>query len=240
MSCNINDNSDRNSDRDRDGNRDRDNNILNYGKYDNFLSKIELDYEDVISEIRNYRLEFKDVRDDVIENEMSFPSFSKCFYEMVCSYGYIPKQNIFCNYYESRWIDKVISDNFCDSDDKDKIVCGLDARLRRSYPSFVRDLMFNLYVYDHCYDVYCLYNVDIDLCCGIDSLIVKGDLLFGVCLYVDTSRSRDYRCVKRCNRHSDYSNVVMIENPLCYENKFKCGDFWLYKESCIEKLIDGL
>ena len=212
------------------------NNVLKYGKYDNFLSKIELDYEDVISEIRNYRLEFKDVRDDVIENEMSFPSF----YEMVCSYGYIPKQDVFCNYYESRWIDKVISDNFCDSDDKDKIVCGLDARLRRSYPSFVRDLMFNLYVYDHCYDVYCLYNVDMDLCCGIDSLIVKGDLLFGVCLYVDTSRSRDYRCVKRCNRHSDYSNVVMIENPLCYENKFKCGDFWLYKESCIEKLIDGL
>lgn len=267
--------SDNKDNKNKDKDKDKDNKnynmcspILNYGIYDNLLSKIDIDYDNEVCELSKYILNFKEVRDDVVEDGIVFPSFANCFYEMIENYGYIPSQEMFCNYYyesRRREIDETISYFTCgknidkdkdkdknriyksavefdiDSEQfKDRILVGLDARIRRAYPSFVRDFMFNLYVYDHCYDVYCLYNVKLDLSCGIDSLVVKDDLLFGICLYVDTSRSIGYRKRKKSDRHCDYGNVVMIENPLCYSNRFKCGDFWLYKEDSIEKMLDCL
>ena len=61
-----------------------------------------------------------------------------------------------------------------------------------------------------------------------------------ICLYVDISRNIGYRKHGRSDRHCDYGNVVMIENLLCYSNRFKRGDFWLYKEDNIEKMMDCL
>lgn len=119
------------------------------------------------------------------------------------------------------------------NDIKDYEVDGVRGRSMRSYPSLVRDYHFFIL----CKESKLLENVNysvIDDLNGVDlSIKYKGNN-FKIHLFVDTSRSNYFRTIKN-NRHS--FDMYDIDLPLQLSVKNKVGDFYLYNNSHLEKLI---
>ncbi len=213
---------------------------LEIEKYANMTPSFGIEYGSAIDSLKADSLVFFDVHDMFIEDFARLPSFAKCFYEIVTDNKIIPKQAEFCCEYIDKNIRNIMYDNSISYGNKDSLCSGLTARLHRTYPSLVRDLMFNLYVWNECRDVYAMYNLELDYKHGIDCLVEKDGLLFGLCLFTDTARSVYYRGAKKTVRHTEFDNVIMIEAPLNLDDAFVCGDFKLYDEKYIDRVICDL
>lgn len=211
---------------------------LEIKKYKNLLPRLNINYNECISFLDTQHLFFNDRKDLIVEKKMSLPSFAKHFYDELKQNNAIPSQDCFCNSY--------IKENFLMNKFSTEIIDGIDARLRRTYPSLVRDIMFNQYVYEYCIDVFNVYNFYLDFKCGIDSLIEKDDMLFGISLFTDTQRSNEFRKPKKDGtRHKEFNNVVMVDFPLDLSTGKKHGDkkgndILLYDEKTIEEFLKTL
>jgi hypothetical protein len=120
-----------------------------------------------------------------------------------------------------------------------EILVGLKARIFRTYPSLVRDLHFSLFVKENVEDAQILYNRKLDVEEGIDLLIKRDGIFYGINLYTDTPRAHIGR-KKKANRHIQFENVEYIELPVEFNGSFKCGQFFLYGEkelTQIKKII---
>lgn len=177
------------------------------------------------SQVKNYPLAFSKVKDEAEHRRL--PSMLDVFNKLV-ALGRIPTQDQFVNEYFAQ------NPTFT--------TLGVEARLRRTFPSFVRELHgvallrenFELLADDTVRD-----QND-----GVDAVILYKGQTFHIHLFIDTWRSNNFRQMKN-NRH-EFSghHLDMKLNP---SGAKTVGNFFLYSEPQItslkaemEAIINGL
>lgn len=203
--------------------------ILDLANYPNLFDSIHLTSEEIENQIRDYPLQFSQVRNKKVEWEMQFPMFLNPFYKFIFLHKRIPQQNEFWEYYISE--NQVFFANIHDAE----IMEGLKARAYRTYPSLVRDIHFSFFVKAKFQEASILYNRKLDIEEGIDLLITYNHKFWGINLYTDTARAYQGR-EKKVFRHSKFDNVEYVELPVEFKGSVKCGDFFLYGDKELDQI----
>ena len=199
-------------------------------KYKNWLQDIGLSSLDIEEQIQNYPLSFDSTKDEDAES-FHFPVMVDVFYKQICELGRIQTQEEFVN---SCLKDSQLKESKLHTK-------SIVARLKRAYPSLVRDLHFNKKYQETHPQNDVIYNGDLDIRYGIDSMIRSGNCYFGVNLFTDTIRANDYRGRKN-NRHQDFFNVNIVDIRLSMDDCLRVGKFFLYpniKNVDVFKLYDS-
>ena len=112
---------------------------------------------------------------------------------------------------------------------------GLEARLRRTYPSLVRDIHFGVLLKERGLDV--SYNQDSDIGAGVDHIIKYEGQTFHIHCYVKTRVGKLGRRIK--NRRHNFRGIHLdIEMDLGAESAKSVGDFYLYSDNHVNYLLD--
>jgi hypothetical protein len=114
---------------------------------------------------------------------------------------------------------------------------GLEARLRRTYPSFVRDVHFGALLRERGLDV--SYDRDADVCAGVDHIINYNGLTFHIHCYVNTRMGKIGRKIK--NRRHDFRGIHLdVEMDLGADFAKVVGDFYLYSDEHVDFLVETM
>ena len=199
--------------------------LMTINSLGNTLSRITLSHEEIERQIADYELIFKDYRNSDIEWRISLPVFVTAFYDFIIKFGKIPTQFDFYKYYcESN------KDAILELDLTKLQIRGLKARIYRTYPSFVRDVHFGMYLkYSGMFDDV-FYNEVLDVEYGIDLVVKQNNKVAGLCLFTKTDNAQYARNKKefRQKKHFEYE---CIEVPIDFKKCKKCGMFFLYGET---------
>lgn len=210
---------------------------MNIIDFTNDLDKTNLTFSEVEEQIKNFTLDFTGTKNEESEYRISFPRYITPFYEYVFNKQVVPTQIHYVNYlYISKNIEWLNEQKF-----SDKIMRGLEFRLKQTYPSLVRDLHFCLFLKEKSNFDNILYNIDLDFKHGIDILIKKENKNFGVNLYTSTRRGMEFR-EKKSKRHTYFDDVSNIELPVDFHGSRICGNFFLYGDremNLLSKIIDS-
>ena len=208
--------------------------LLRLSDYKNVLPMISLSSDEIKEIVRNHKLRFINVKNDVVEWNLRLPVFARPFYAYIYRKNNIPTQEEFYEYYVRCNLEYFKDNNFSDD-----ILEGIKARAFRAMPSLLRDLCFNKYVYENlpCSDV--VYDIILDIQEGIDLLIHKKNGIYAVCLYTNTKRAYEGRKAKE-NRHKQFDNVKYIEFPVTFTPSHSVGDYFLYGEEEYNNLLTRL
>ena len=199
--------------------------------YPNQLSLLKITTEDILGQIRDFSLHFFKERNYKVEKKMRFPPFVKAFYNFVYQYNRVPEQEEYYKYYLT------VNQKYFSSKQYDGITyLGLQARVYRLYPSFVRELYFNKLLEKNNEGFEIVYNVKLDLENDIDTLLIKNNNYWAACLFIETDNSETAREWKKA-RHSQFDNVSYIELPVDFAEERKLGDFFLYGEPEVAELF---
>jgi hypothetical protein len=203
----------------------------------NYLDKIKIPHQQIEKELKKQKLVFYSHKESYVENFNFDPHyFIYSFYDFLIKKNKIPSQKEFAEYY--------IKENFLflkksflnhPKLKKDYLIKNLVYRLYRTFPSFIRDLHFSIYLKDKLLGRNIYYNPYIDVMNGIDILI---DSKYAIHLYTDTKRARYYRN-KKYNRH-EKDEYIHLNIPIRFSHCYKCGDFFLYKNKEAEVLVKEL
>lgn len=113
---------------------------------------------------------------------------------------------------------------------------GIKARALRSYPSLIRDFHFFLMSAENEKIQEAWYAMKrLDIAKGIDLQVKYKDQWFPLQFYVSTKRGEYFRKRKDFRHEGKNRNVFDVE--LDREDALKCGDFFLYRKSDLEKLL---
>ena len=205
--------------------------IYNPSDYKDVLCHIHLTSEQMKERISNYHLTFSSVHNRTVEWGMNLPMFARSFYGYIFKKNDVPTQEEFFDYYIS--FNHVF---FSQSNFGEDIIEGLRARVYRTYPSLIRDVIFNKYVQENIVGYTTTYSLELDINEGIDLMLSKTQKHFAINLYTDTKRAYTGRAKKKF-RHTLFDNVTYIEFPVVFENSHKVGDFFLYGEKEYNNLI---
>ena len=192
------------------------------GNYPDLLRRIELTSADILKIIKPFKIIFPQIRNDTVEQKIKFPFFVEAFYTYIIKNNTIPTQEVFFGYYF------LLNESFFKEKQFDSTILeGLEARVNRTYPSLVRDIHFNKFINENLHGTNIIYNINLDVEEGIDSIIEKGSTFYALNFFTDTDRAKKASRKKRF-RHTPFQNVTYIQLPLNLENSLKCGDFSLY------------
>jgi hypothetical protein len=124
----------------------------------------------------------------------------------------------------------------------------LKARILRAYNSYNRELEFLIHLTTVLNNKALLkYELVIDICDGIDFIVKKDNIYYGIATYVNTKRANEYKFRKNNYRH-DYSKLNMIDVVAILsgsnKNVINCGDVLIYNDKVIEniknKILGGI
>lgn len=188
--------------------------------------------KDIEEQIENYRLKFIDVRDERIEWQIPLPMFVESFNRFIREKGKIPSQDDF--------VEKYLQDNATELGSilsNQSLKTGLEARLRRTYPSLVRDVHLNALLLEKGLQV--SYDQETDVAGGVDHTVSFKGKKFCIHGYVGTSRGRFGRRVKSRRHMFQGTHIDMVLNLSGGSTK-KVGDFYLYSKKDVDDLIDKM
>jgi len=188
-----------------------------------------LSSKEIEEQIKDYSLKFLAIRDPRVEWGTKFPMFVDTFNLMLKENNQIPSQDEFVERYfrdNAAELRKVLTES---------MKKGLEARLRRTYPSFVRDVHFGALLRERGLDV--SYGRDQDVRGGVDQIIKYRGLTFHIHCYVSTKRGQIGRRIK--NRRHDFRGIHLnVEMDLGAESAKSVGDFYLYSDEHVDYLIE--
>lgn len=166
--------------------------------------------------------------DEEIENS-KIPPFIQVFYYLYFKNLKLPTEKEFYETYIS-WLGG-LKNGVVIYLDLELNPIGIRNRLKRTYPSLIRDIHF-LYLLDQSKKFEKVeYSMAKDYYNGLDIKIVyKGRELF-ISLFIDTKRSRFYK-KKKTDRH-DYSQVEEIEFNASFSSLSKFGNIYLLNNNHI-------
>ena len=192
--------------------------------YPNLLKKITLSSEEIRNIVSKYTLSFSREKNQEVEWGMKLPMFVDAFYDFVLVNNTIPNQeDSFAHYLE-------FNREFFNNLNRPELKSGIKARAFRTYPSLIRDIYFNKYIFERLGNkCEVIYNTKLDIEEGIDLMIVTNKGIYGICFFTKTPRAYLGRKAK-VNRHTLFVNVKYIEMPLDFKGSIKAGDFFLYGE----------
>ena len=188
-------------------------------------------YTEALNQIGYPRFENKRIINNTTEYEVSIPSFAEVFLGCIIGSKKIPTQQEFGDIF----LKNALESNHRLNQHEEALL----SRAKRAYISILREVLFNLYVFTNRFDVYNVYNPNLDYQ-DIDALIIKNGVYYGVRLYIDTQRGLSNR--KHKTQKPKFNNVLYIDFPLHLgDNKNKIiGDLELYSEQLIDELIETL
>jgi hypothetical protein len=116
----------------------------------------------------------------------------------------------------------------------ESLKAGLEARAKRAYPSFVRDIHLDALLREKGLQV--SYDQEVDIVGGVDHKVTYEGETFHVHGYVGTNRGRFGRRVK--NRRHKFRGVhIDMALDLGARTTKKVGDFFLYSKEDIDNLV---
>lgn len=185
--------------------------------------------KEIEEQIKGFTLKFIQIRHPTVEWQMKFPMFIDTFNQLIQQKKRIPSQDEFVETYfqfNSKELSSVISDI--------KIKQALEARLRRTYPSLVRDVHFESLMKERGLSV--LHERDTDVCEGVDHVVMYKETTFRIHCYVNTKIGREGRKIK--NKRHDFHGIHLdVEMDLGGASAKRVGDFYLYSDDHIDYLI---
>jgi len=189
-----------------------------------------LSSKEIEEQIKHYALKFIKVRNQRVEWETKFPMFVDTFNLMLRENNRVPSQDEF--------VERYFRDNAAQLTNlTEQMKKGLEARLRRTYPSFVRDVHFGALLRERGLDV--SYDRDMDVCAGVDHIIKYSGLTFHIHCYVNTKIGRMGRKIK--NRRHDFRGIHLnVEMDLGSDSAKVVGDFYLYSDKHVDYLIERM
>jgi hypothetical protein len=187
---------------------------------------------DIENQIRNFHLTFLQIRDNRVEWQLKFPMFVDTFNRLVSENDRVPSQEEFVEKY-FQFNDKIISDVISDP----KLKLALEARIRRTYPSLVRDLHFEAFLREK--GLVASYDQQYDVERGIDHLVQYKGHTFNVHCFVSTAAGEYGRRLKN-GRHHFQGSHINIRMDLTTEGSKKVGDFYLYSDKQYDYLIEQM
>jgi len=207
--------------------------VLDISNFPNLLEDIRLTSDQIREQVASMRYETIEEIDEKVE-KISIPKFVPSFYDFIVSYGRLPNQDEAFGYaLRNDRYEYMQNQTFAKEH-----LSGIKARHARTYPSLIRDVHFNKYVAENLGREYTvLYNTNLDILEGIDLLLIKEDLLYGICMYTDTPRGRKARLDKE-KRHVWCDNVVKIDLPLPMPDNCSRGDIFLYSRNEFDRLTE--
>lgn len=206
--------------------------------YPNLLDTLNLSYTDMIKklDVMHYvpapRINDSQCTQEEyeIEHIVRVPMFNSSFLNFVKMNGTFPTVDEFISQYKGD------NELFFQKYSSQAYVSALENRATRCYPSLIRDIMFAYYIKSKGIDV--IYNETLDTIENIDLLIVGKKANWGVHLYTNTKRGKQFRSMKD-NRHlDDFSNVIDIDLTidLGRHDRDNHGNLKLYDEQDYNKL----
>jgi hypothetical protein len=188
-----------------------------------------LNSKDIEKQIENYKLSFLNVHDQEVEWKLRLPMFVDTFARFIQQFQRVPSQDEFVEKYfdfNSEKLKLVLSNP--------RLKLGVEARIRRTYPSLVRDIHLAALFSEKGFES--AYDRDTDVKSGVDHVFKYKGILFNVHSYVGTSRGLFGRAIKD-NRHE--FNGIHLELILNLDDPKtkKAGDFFLYSDNEINRLV---
>lgn len=193
-------------------------------KYPNLLPDISLSSDEIKDAISSFNLFFFKEKNKEVEWGIKLPMFVDAFYDFVVSKQQIPSQEESFAYYLD------FNRDFFTNLNRPDLNSGIKARAFRTYPSLVRDVYFNKFIFERLGNkCQVIYNTQLDIEEGIDLMIITSRNNYGICFFTQTRRGYQGRAAK-VYRHTLFDNVKYVEMPLEFQGSVHVGDFFLYGE----------
>ncbi len=156
---------------------------------------------EIEKQIANYTLEFDSLKDDEIEWRYQPPAFVVAFAEFVEQFQRVPAPEEFARHYidKNRYALRERFDAWRDAPTRNWKKRALMARLKRAYPSFVRDFYFCALLCEH--GVAAEYDAAQDVECGVDLIVSNEGRVIQVHVFLDSPRAKQGRA-KKDRRHA--------------------------------------
>ena len=167
---------------------------------------------------------FDSVKDDEIEWRYQPPAFVVAFAQFLEQFQRIPAPQEFQNYYieQNRVALRERFDEWRDAPTRNWKKRALIARLKRAYPSFVRDFYFCALLREN--GIAAEYDATRDVEGGVDLIVSNGARKLQVHVFLDSPRAKQGRA-KKDRRHAftgEHLDVILRRD----ECK-RVGAFWL-------------
>jgi len=174
-------------------------------------------------------------KDSLVENA-KLPPFIQVFYYLFFQGLRVPTENqLFETYVQ--WLGGIHNDKIKFIDFEYDAV-GIENRLKRTYPSLIRDVHF-LYLLESSNRFENIeYSMEIDYNNGLDLKVkYEGKEVF-VSIFIDTSRGTYYKH-KKTTRH-DYSIIDELEFNVDFNGLTKVGNIYLLNNSHVDLLEERI
>lgn len=194
------------------------------------------DYEDQISKIEYTSIyePFKQIKDEFGVEKSHFPAINIVFYRAIFESGIVLQpMSLVDKYFDYYKNDISVFNDYVYYINQKFLYSAVVGRILRTYPSLIRDFDFFLRLKEsQCFDQV-IYSCKMDIQ-GKDIIVRTGGKEFTISLFVDTARSNLFKKLKNTLRHHYGPNEIRV--PLQLRKAVKCGDFFLYDNSYIEKI----
>lgn len=173
---------------------------------------------------------------DLVVESAKLPPFIQVFYYLFFQGLKVPSENLLFETYV-QWLGG-IHDEKIKFNDIEYNAIGIQNRLKRTYPSLIRDVHF-LYLLEQSNRFENVeYSMEIDYYNGLDLKVsYKGKEVF-VSIFIDTSRSTFYKR-KKMTRH-DYSIFDELEFNVDFDGLTKVGNIYLLNHSHVDLLEERI
>lgn len=186
---------------------------------------------EIEKQIANYELRFDALKDDEIEWRYQPPPFITAFLAFIEKFQRVPSQDEFEEFYitQNR---AALNDEFLRKWNQSERAAkkrALLARLRRAYPSFVREIYLLALLRENGLAVE--YNAAQDVEGGVDLMVAQGKQKTQLHIFLDSPRARQGRA-KKNKRHAFAGKHLDV--TLRREECKIVGKFWLPTRQHVE------
>lgn len=199
----------------------------------NVLTQLEFTAKDIEKQLAKYEpCEFfphKELK--LTDGEV--PKMAELFCDMIFAYRRVPSQKEFFEYY----LDYYKDNQFIKSLDEKQLE-GLKARVYKSYPSFLRDIHFGLFLTENADFKEVVYNINLDIDKGVDILVRDKGKEYAVRLYTNTPKARRKAYAKSAIHEETLKKYIVIDLPITLSGNCsnKINNYCLYDERYMKRL----
>ena len=214
-------------------------------KPNDYLKKnnINISYNDAINMISKLKYVEPDItaKMEEVEKDESFPKTFFPFYEFLKFRKTIPSFEQMWRYYLIREKNQDFFNTTTRYIKGSVFFYALEYRACKAYPSYVRELLFILLVKEKFTDYEVIYDQMLDFEKGIDILLIKNDVYYGVKLRINTSNSLKF-AEDKLTRHNSMPevNYINFDFDMFDEDKLVVNHFFLYSEKYLDRLRNDI
>ncbi|WP_131553749.1 hypothetical protein [Pedobacter frigiditerrae] len=177
-------------------------------------------------------------KDEAVENTL-FPPFLQVFYYLIYQHKSIPNEELYFSEY-LKWlnVDPKTNGQFAYQGNMYSIE-GLKARALRAYPSLIRDIHFYYFLLESKEFENVKYSMHADYYEGLDILVTRQDVTYGVSILINTKRGAAFKKLKE-RRHNYENNIKEIILKVDFSELHKNGNFYLLDKEQLKRLLSEI